>query len=81
MRVYVHLYAAITYKYLLLHYRRTVGIVVMGSCFEMEIRREAGERKTTVDACLHSFVRSDYAQIPAVTLSQNPWHCGYGMEF
>jgi hypothetical protein len=42
MRVYVHLYVAITHKYLLLHYRRTLGIVVMGWCFEMEIRREAG---------------------------------------
>jgi hypothetical protein len=81
MRVYVHLYVAITHKYLLLHYRRTLGIVVMGWCFEMEIRYEAGSSKTTVDACLRSFVRSDYAQIPAVTLSQNPWHCGYGMEF
>jgi hypothetical protein len=47
MRVYVHLYVAITHKYLLLHYRRTLGIVVMGWSFEMEIRREAGERLLT----------------------------------
>jgi hypothetical protein len=47
MRVYIHLYAAITYKYLLLHYRRTVGNVVMGWRFEVEIRREAGERLLT----------------------------------
>jgi hypothetical protein len=59
MRVSRHLYASITHKYLFLHYRRTVGIVVMGWCFGVEIRRRAENYEAVVDACFTPFVRID----------------------